>query len=194
VGIEALCASLEDSARKRAEGRLLEAHREAARLRHTAERAAARRLAASLEREDGELRRAARDEIAAARREARQRVLSSRDDLIERIFALAIEMLPELLASPAYRDSLHDQLRRALAHVPGAARVRATPSLAEALEALLPDAADLQLAPDPEMPPGFQVCSSDGRLVVDATLTTRLAVERPRLSAELVARLGAGSG
>jgi vacuolar-type H+-ATPase subunit E/Vma4 len=193
VGIEALCAALEDSARERAQKQLNEAHFEAARLRHSAKQAAARRLARAVRRQEAELRRATRNEIAAAGAAARERVLRARDDLIARVFTKARELLPEMAASRSYRSSLTDQLQRALAYVPGPARVQCAPPLARDLEAALAERTEVELEVDPELPPGFRVCSADGRRLVDATLSTRLAVEGPRLAAELVARLGAGS-
>jgi vacuolar-type H+-ATPase subunit E/Vma4 len=189
VGIEALCSWIEHAGQRRAQEQLYEAHVEAARLRHAAKRAAARRLAQSIRGEDQELRRAAQKAIATARRDARRRVLRARGEVVERIFAEAREILPEVIASRGYRASLAGQLRHALAYVPGPARVRGVPALARSLEAALPERGDVQLELDPELPPGFTVCSGDGRVVVDATLTTRLAVEGPRLAAELVARL-----
>ena len=183
MGVEELRASLEQEGRARAAELLREADAEAARIREAAAAAAARSRADQLGRHETDLRREAGARIAAARIEARRLVLESREEFLARIFERAADDLSRALDAPGARAWLVARALEALSHLPeGRARVAASSGVADALQTC----EGMRVESDPELPAGFRAISTDGAIVVDATVPTLIEQARATLPIDVL--------
>lgn len=191
MGIDALKAAVESEGRERASRIRREAEQQAAGLRADAAAELDRRVSRALHGEEPKLSREFGGRLAAVRREARGRVLGQRDALLDRVFEAAQRALPRDLEAPGARSAFEARLERALGELPDAAVVRCPPALAEAARQAVARHAAVRVEEDPELAGGFRALAEHGRLEVDATLETLLALHRPRLSIEVLRRLDA---
>jgi vacuolar-type H+-ATPase subunit E/Vma4 len=191
VSLDTLLASLEREADAEIARTLAEAQAAAAALTAEAEvRLAARRD--TTVRRSTETRRAALERsLADARRTARERVLTARALMLDRVFAALADALPDVGRGAAYQASLAAELREALAFTRDPClAVRCAPAVAPALRREIARAErTVAIRPDPQVAGGFVLASGDGRLEVDATLTTRLEQRRRGLALAALAAL-----
>ena len=130
-------------------------------------------------------------ELAQARRHARARELEARHAQLSRILERARRLVPEVGASPAYAEALPAHLDEALSFLEGLQpRVRCQPAFAPIVQAAIARHGGAELVIDPSVGPGAVAEATDGSVVVDATLATRLARAEGRLAVELLRQLG----
>jgi vacuolar-type H+-ATPase subunit E/Vma4 len=158
------------------------------------EQAVSRIAAHHIERERAGRRAMQERELAVARRQARGRELEARRAQLTRIFDLARSLAPEAAASPAYVDVLPAHLREALSFLEGLRpRVRCQAAIAAVLQDTIARDPGAALVIDESVGPGIVAEAADGSVVVDNTLVARLARVEPRLSIELLRKLGDAS-
>lgn len=130
--------------------------------------------------------------LTAARRAGHRAVLEARQRLQQRVFDAVRALLPNGLATAAYRDSLPGALRRALAALgEGPAVVRCTPAIRPAIEAI-ERPAGVSVLPDDTVGSGFVAQVPDGSLDVVDTLDERLERQRPELTRWVFDQVAAG--
>jgi vacuolar-type H+-ATPase subunit E/Vma4 len=180
-----------------------EAERDAGRLRAEAEaRATAITAAAAtqvdraraerLGEREAQWRAEAERALAAARHAARAQTLAARGQLLERVLAAVRACLPALVDDPAYRAVLARDVQAALAYLGDEPVVlRCTPSLADAVRALVAGNARVRVEPDAAVGTGVRAVSADGVVEVDNTLEGRLGRQGARVSFAALHRLEA---
>lgn len=169
---------------------LAEARAEAATLRTRTEAEVEARRTADTRRWEEEREQALALTLVDARRRARDAELVARDHLLVRVLGRAAARLPAALARPEFQAGLPGLLGEALEALGDRpAILRAPPVLVEQLAALTRGRAQLELRADPAVGSGFVLASTDGALVIDATLEQRLAQLAPRLRQDILARL-----
>jgi vacuolar-type H+-ATPase subunit E/Vma4 len=190
--LEHLLTALERDAAAQAEALLAAARAEVANIVRDADARLARRRSDLLGSREAELRGAAAAALGEARRASRATVLEARERLLERVLAAARAMLPDALASAAYRAALPDHLTEGLRAIgDGPAVIRCPESLVPAVQAAVAARQNASVRADPTSGSGVIVATADGAVEADGTLEGRLERVRPRLALEVFARLGA---
>lgn len=124
--------------------------------------------------------------LRRARDEARATVLRARDEALEVVISAARKLLEQVDPNSISDDTLARWLGETLECVgPERAILRAPPQLADRLRKLAPKD-NLEIVPDPEAKPAFVLATSDGRVTVDARLTTLLATRSAELAPEIL--------
>ena len=127
-------------------------------------------------------------ERAHAQQRTAARVLTAQHAFVERVFARA-----EALAAAAdarYLEALPRTIDAVVGYLGGqGATLRCRPALQSALQHCVAglDGVDVDL--DPSLAVGFVATTRDGACTIDCTLPAMLAALRPRLAAELLARV-----
>jgi vacuolar-type H+-ATPase subunit E/Vma4 len=194
MGIEALRAAVEREARAQIAELLDGANAQADALRAEAQEATAARRREMLGDEESRLRRDAAARIAATRSAKQKRVLEARDAMLDRVFALTGEQLSTALKGELAREWLVGIASQSLRYLPEG---RVVFECSEDVVALLAQAFAgrdrIEVRCDPDLPCGFRACSQDGSIIVDATLSKLLEMQRPRLAIEVLQRLERGA-
>lgn len=189
MALQDLLAALEREAEQRIAAEQAEAATAAAALLRDAE---ARRVAHRedrLARERARLEAAAAREVALATRDAEHAVLTAREALVERVLVLVREGLARDPLSAAEAAALATLAERALAHAGDRpAGVRATPSLQPVLAARWLGRG-LAVEADEAVSAGSQVATTDGRVVIDASLPGRLTAREADARIHILASL-----
>jgi vacuolar-type H+-ATPase subunit E/Vma4 len=155
------------------------------------ELALAEASAAHVGRKRAERQATLRQELAEARRKVRARELDARHALLARVMDRARAMLPEVGRSDAYRLALPAHLAEALSYLDGVpCRVRCPSSCEPALRELATRHDGVSLEVDESVGPGFIAEALDGSVVIDNTLTARLARMQGQLVVELLREVG----
>lgn len=182
-----LLAQLQDTARQDVARHLDAARREADTIRADARARIGRRVARALDDRHADRARDREGQLAAARVDAGRITLAARERLVERVLAAAMERARLRGEDEAARAWLADTLRDALAFLPEGPVVVSTDDPRAGAVAL-------EVAParsvtfEPLGAPGMRVRSSDGAVMVDATLERHLRAERARLAIAIIAR------
>jgi vacuolar-type H+-ATPase subunit E/Vma4 len=190
--LDHLLAALEREAAAQAEALLAAARAQATEIARDADARLERRRSDLLGSREAELRGAAAAALGAARRASRATVLEARQRLLERVLARARALLPEALASDAYRAALPEHVAqglRAIGDEP--AVIRCPQSLVTAVRAAVRDRKDVSVRGDKASGSGVSIATMDGAIEADNTLDGRLERLRPRLALEVLARRGA---
>jgi vacuolar-type H+-ATPase subunit E/Vma4 len=149
----------------------------------------ARRAALAADREQAR-RMSVETGLAEARRTARQASLEARSVLLDRVLDAVRGELPRALVTPPCRDALAAQLAEARACLGGkAGRVRCHPAVETEVRAALAGS-PLEFTADASAGSGFQLGSTDGALLIDATLEARLAQRRQQVLQAVLTALG----
>jgi vacuolar-type H+-ATPase subunit E/Vma4 len=131
--------------------------------------------------------RVRRSELGLARRAAHARELAARHALLARIFERARALIPEMAASPAYREALPSHLEEALSYLEGShACIRCQAAFSTTLQPTVARSAGARIVVDETVAPGLVAEAADGSVVVDNTLAARLERVREKLAMELV--------
>jgi vacuolar-type H+-ATPase subunit E/Vma4 len=139
---------------------------------------------------EGERQHAMAITLASSRQRAREAELLARDRLLARVLERARQQLPKAVTRDEFQASLPELLAQALECLgdrPGA--IGCSPPLVQTIERLTADRPSIELRPDPGIGTGFRLTSSDGALLIDATLEQQLDQMAPRLRQEILARL-----
>jgi len=186
-----LIARLEEDASSQVEAIRRQAEDDVRAIEATAEQAISDERAAHIGRRRAERQAAFRQELAEARRSARARELEARHALLNRVFARARALLPDAGRSAGYQRALPSHLDEALSYLEGVAcRVRCPSGCAPPLDEATASRQGASLEVDESVEPGFIVEALDGSVVIDNTLTARLARLEGRLSVELTREVG----
>lgn len=132
--------------------------------------------------------------LRRARTRARHRILRARKRILDRILAHARAELVRVSRTPVGERAVHALLERTLASARGPTRVRVTPTLVPGLTALVTAHPSVVMVPDPSVVGGALVETGSPVTRLDATLPGLLEALRPRLAAEVAARLDAELG
>lgn len=206
MGMEELIATLEREADERCAALVVEAEREAQRVREAAEsRFARRRQAAERELEE-EVRRREVARTASVRTQMRRVLLRARRGALDRVFRRAAALLPDAARTEAWEATVPDDLRQALECLGDADVVVTCPSglgatLREAVDATcgtLPfddtagsEVRRIRVVERADADPGFDVRGVVTGVRVDVTLRTRLAAARPEFEMRVLEALEA---
>ena len=194
MALSDLVSRLEQEAQSRVHAIQQDADAEVRAIEAATEQAISRIAAHHIDRERAGRRAMQERELAVARREGRGRELEARRAQLTRIFALARSLASETAASPAYADVLPAHLRETLSFLEGLQpRVRCQAAVAAVLQDAIARDPGAALVIDESVGPGIVAEAADGSVVVDNTLVARLARVEPRLSIELLRKLGDAS-
>lgn len=185
VAMDQLIAALERDAAAEAEEMLQKARAEADEMTAGCRERLAHRLEDEAQRHERDLRAQAALAAARARRVGRSDVLRARDALLARVREAAESRVALLEGDPGYQAGLAGEVREALSFLgEGPAQVRCRSALLALIREAVADLqrAGLSVQEDPQVPTGFVIGTADGRVEVDARLTTRLDRTWPELS------------
>ncbi|HSB53272.1 MAG TPA: V-type ATP synthase subunit E family protein [Gemmatimonadales bacterium] len=128
--------------------------------------------------------------LASSRQRAREAELLARDRMLTRVLTRARQQLPRVEDRDEFRATLPVLLAHSLECLgdrPGA--IRCSPALVAEVQRSIADRPAIELRPDPAIGTGFRLTSSDGALLIDATLEQQIDQLAPRLRQEILARL-----
>ncbi len=184
-----LIARLEQEAQSRAEAIQRAAEAEVRALEDGTEEMVQEITARQLEHGRSERHIGRERERATARRQARAGELEALHAQIRRVLTRARALVPEAAASASYLAAVPSHLEQALLFVEGLhVRVRCQSAFAPLVAPML-DRCGIPLVLDEHVGPGVVVEAADGSVVVDNTLTARLARAESRLTIELARKL-----
>lgn len=191
MSIDALLLHLEEDAAREAARLRHEAERRAADLVARAEAEAARKRALHLERTAELQRTAGERQVATARAEARARFLAVRADVLDQVFELGTARL-KALPITQYAAGAGPLALEAVRYLEGNRAVLLSPA-----DAVSATAAAVLGVPDvvvesADVAAGVTGRSADGRVTVDNTLVAILARRRADLAIDLCARIEGG--
>ncbi len=172
------------------EALLAGARAEAQRIEGEAREGRERARREALNRVERDARAVAARQAAQTRHEARRGVLDARLRFLDAVFAETARRLAGATATPAYMGSLQARIgmiRESIGTQP--ATLRCLPVLAEAVRGLVHDWPEVRVEGADDAAPGLLALTSDGRLVVDATLAGELDRRRGDLAIEVLATL-----
>lgn len=188
MALQDLLAALEREAEQRIATEQAEAVATAEALLREAEALRVARRDDGLARQRARLEAAAAREVALATRDAEHAVLTAREALVERVLALVRESLAGEPLDPGETAALVTLAERAVAHAGDRpVRLRATPALHPALAARLRERG-LVVEADPSVCAGTLVATTDGRVLIDASLPGRLAAREADARIHILAR------
>jgi vacuolar-type H+-ATPase subunit E/Vma4 len=188
-----LIARLEQEAQNRAEAIQREADAQVRAIEADTEQAVQEVTSRQLEHARAERRIGRERERATARRQARAGELEALHTQIRRVLTRARELVPAAAASAPYAAVVPRHLEQALLFVEGVpARTRCQAAFAS-LVAPIVTRYGAQLVLDENVGPGVVVEAADGSVVVDNTLTSRLARAESRLTIDLARKLRASA-
>ena len=188
-----LIARLEQEAQNRAEAIQHEADAQVRAIEADTEQAVQEVTSRQLEHARAERHIGRERERATARRRARAGELEALHAQIRRVLTRARELVPEAAASAPYAAVVPLHLQQALLFVEGLpARARCQAAFAS-LVAPIVTGHGAQLVLDENVGPGVVVEAADGSVVVDNTLTSRLARAESRLTIDLARKLRASA-
>ena len=145
------------------------------------------------ERERQERGRVRQRELAMARRQARRRELEALHVAIARILNRARSLVSDMASSPSDVGAITSHLEEALSFLNGVQpRVRCQAAVATVLQPAIDCHVGAQLLIDDSIGPGFVAEAADGSVLVDSTITARLARAEPRLTIALARKLTDG--
>lgn len=191
MGADAVRAAIEAEGQARIRAVRREAEQEAARIRAESASLAEERRASSLREVEEGLRRETGARIAAARADARARVLEAREALVARILANAELGLSTAIESPVAQPEMIARAEWALTRMPLDRPVvfscsdGSTPSLTNALR----DREGVEVECDPDIPAGFRAVCGGESVLIDATPSALLNLDRKSLAIEIMGRL-----
>jgi vacuolar-type H+-ATPase subunit E/Vma4 len=189
MALSDLIARLEQEAQSRVEAIQRDADAEIRAVEADAEQRVQEITARELEHGRAERHVELERERGFARRQARARELEAFHSQIRRILNRARALVPEVAASPFYVAALPSHLEQALLFVEGLhPRVRCQAACAVVL-APIAARCGVQMEIDESVGPGVFVEGGDGSVVVNNTLTARLARGESRLTIELARTL-----
>lgn len=182
-----LITLLEREASAEREKVLAEARAQAEAIRAEARREAAALLTSTRARLEAEARAALIKAQSTTHLRAASTVLQAKEAQITRVFSAAEADLARLASdAQRYPAALRLFLEEALAGVHSSAVVTVNPADQTVVAGLIRLAGrDATVRPDPALQGGVRVSSSDGRLVITNTLTSRLERARPGLAAQV---------
>lgn len=214
MGLEALLAELDAEAEAERAAVLTEARSKADRIRIESGRAMSHRREERLGAAKAEEERKALAGLAAARSEARRLVLDARRRVADRVCAALEQRIESSASDSEYLARIPGELHAAaMLAPPGHGTVRVAPDLVTYVEQTLskregptdgrgataresrPRVAAarrglrLDVAADPDVASGFLLVAERGRVVVDASLGTRLNLAWPRLATRVLREL-----
>lgn len=186
-----LIARLEQDAASQVEALRRKADDDVRAVEAASELAIAEARAAHVGRRRAERQATLRQELAEANRTARSRELEARHALLARVMDRARALMPEAARSEEYRLALPAHLAEALSYLEGVpCRVRCPSSSEPALRALAMRHDGVSLEVDDSVGPGFVAEALDGSVVIDNTLTARLARIQGLLAVDLLREVG----
>jgi vacuolar-type H+-ATPase subunit E/Vma4 len=194
MALSDLISRLEQEAQNRVEAIERDAQEQVHGIEVATEQSIAEITARHLEQEHAERQIVQQRELGLARRNARTRELEARRAQLARILNRARALVPEIAATTAYASALPSHLAEALLFLEGLQpQVRCQAVYAETLQPTI-NRFGAELTIDETIGPGVVVESSDGTVVIDNTLATRLARAETRLTIELSQKLDVSKG
>ena len=170
-----LVAELRKSAEGTAESIRGAARTDAERLASEAERAIEERRSKALKDKEAQYGAEARVAIAAERHAAMRAVLLARTQVVTRVLDRARALLPDASQNEAYLSTLSQEVIEALQFVDGeGALVRCSTGLEQAVREGLRDRPEVKVEAQSDVGTGFVVVGSEGSVVVDGRLETRI--------------------
>jgi len=175
MALEQLLASIELEARAEIEAELASGRNAGSRIAAAAAEEVARVRRRALATEQTRLREDLDSELALARLRAREAVLHARRRFIDRVLRALEGKMSSAVSDDKYLGALSTHYEKCRDYVGDApVVVRAATALVPRLRELASGQKSVSVQADPSMGTGFQMATSDGVFVIDATLEQAL--------------------
>jgi vacuolar-type H+-ATPase subunit E/Vma4 len=185
-----LDTELRHSARRTSESILGAARANAERLSSQSQRVVEDRRREVLRDKEAEYGAEARVAIAAERHEAMGSVLLARTQVVARVLERVRALLPDVTQNEAYVSTLGNEVTEALQFVDGeGTTVRCSAALTPVIREGLRDRPEVKVESQADVGMGFVVVGSEGSVVVDGRLETRIDRLASVLAIEIHKRL-----
>lgn len=176
MGLSDLISRLEQEAHSQVRAIEQAADAEVRAMEAATERAVADTSARHLQHEHADREIVQQRELALARRQAHARELEAHHAQLARILERARALVPEVAASARYLEALPSHLEEAMPFLEGLrTRVRCQAAFAPTLQTTIARYEGAELVIDDTAAPGVVIEAADGSVMVDNTLTGRLA-------------------
>ncbi|PIT84211.1 hypothetical protein COU37_04660 [Candidatus Micrarchaeota archaeon CG10_big_fil_rev_8_21_14_0_10_45_29] len=189
MGLEKLCAEIEDDSRKRSDEIIKQAQKEAKEILSSAKQGAKSSVEAAKAQAKKFSRSESEERITAAQLEAQKLLSEARDEAVKKSLSQAWEQFSDAKKLPQYQKKLRAWAQKALDELslPGAV-VQCNQADRQALLN-----AGFKLSPEPiECAGGARAASRDGKIVVDYTLEAQFDQKKEELSRKVHSILFAG--